>query len=195
MNDCAALQDDLNSIANYFNVHSLKLNINKSKSISFYKNKSPVDFVYHINDSPIEKVDQIKDLDVILDRDLSFKSHIEFTATLAKTRNSRLAWIRRFSRDFNDPWVIKKLFMTFVLPIVDYASQIWSPIYEYQINRIESIQKQFLLFAIRKFKWKNRFKLPSYKSRLLLLNMNTLCDRRVIAQTSFIHSIFMGNTG
>lgn len=135
-------------------------------------------------------MEQIRDLGVMFDRDLSFKSHIEYISTRAK---SRLAWIRRFSREFDDPWVIKKLFMTIVLPIVEYASQIWTPTFDYQVNRIESIQTQFLLFALRKLKWRDRFVLPSYKHRLLLLDMNTLNDRRSIAQICFIHSVLLGN--
>lgn len=142
--DCTALQNDLDAVAEYFELHGLKLNINKSKSISFYKNKSPIVNTYSINQLSIERVNQIKDLGVILERDLSFRSHIEYITTRAK---SRLAWVRRFSKDFNDPWVIKRLFMTFVLPIVEYASQIWTPIYDYQTTNIESVQKQFLLFV------------------------------------------------
>lgn len=170
--DCELLQNDLNDIAKYFNIHHLKLNINKSKSITFFKNKSPVNFIYKLNGSPLEKVDQIKDLGVILERDLSFKSHIEHIITKAK---SRLAWIRRYSKEFNDPWIIKKLYMTFVLPILEYASQIWCPNQSSQITKLESIQKQFLLFALRKFKWTKvgEFRLPKYRHRLLLLDMNT----------------------
>lgn len=186
-NDCVLLQEDLNRVANYFNAHCLKLNINKSKSISFYRHKSPINFNYSIYGDIIEKVTVIKDLGVILDRSLSFKNHIELISTRAK---SRLAWIKRFSKEFNDPWVIKKLYMTFVLPIIEYASQIWSPIFNYQIGCIESVQKQFLLYALRKFKWRDRLRLPSYKHRLLLLDMNTLNDRRSIARISFIHSVF-----
>ena len=110
----------------------------KSNLITFYKNKSKIPFVYTINGLVIERVEQIKDLGVILDQHLSFGNHIDYIITKAK---SRLAWVRRFSSEFNDPWVIKSLFMTFVVPILEYASQIWSPSLLYQIKGIESIQK------------------------------------------------------
>lgn len=158
--------------------------------MTFYRNKSTFEYVYTINSLAIEKVSVIKDLGVILDHKLSFSNHIEFITTRAK---SRLAWIRRFSKEFNDPWVIKKLFFTFVLPILEYASQVWSPKTSNYIKDIESIQKQFLLFALRKFQWPNRFQLPPYKHRLLLLHMNTLEDRRSIAQINFIQSLFNSN--
>lgn len=187
--DCQVLQDDVDRVSQYFDYHCLQLNVKKSNSITFYRNKSTIQYVYTIKGLVVEKVQHIKDLGVILDQNLSFANHIEYITTKSK---SRLAWVRRFSREFDDPWVIKQLYMTFVAPILEYASQIWSPLQLYQIKKIESIQKQFLLFALRKFKWKNRFQLPSYKNRLLLLRMNTLEERREIAQVAFIQSILNG---
>lgn len=55
-----------------------------------------------------------------------------------------------------------------------------------------SVQKQFLIFALRKFKWRDKFHLPPYKDRLLLFHMNTLEDRRKINQILFIASLING---
>lgn len=123
---------------------------------------------------------------MLLDEKLKFKNHISFIINKAK---SILAWIKRFSYEFDDPWIIKRLFETFVQPILEYASQIWSPKFKNTIVKIESIQKQFLLYALRKFKWKDRFNLPSYENRLLFFHMNTLEDRRLIYQIIFILSL------
>lgn len=163
------LQIDLNRDATYFNIHSLNLKIKKSQFITYHRKNSPFEFTYTIEGLAIERVNQIKDLGVILDQKLSFVNHIEYITTRAK---SRLAWVRRFSREFDFPWVIKKLYMTFVSPILEYAPQVWSPEAQTHSNSIESIQKQFLLFALRHFKWNDRFRLPPYRHRLLLLRMN-----------------------
>lgn len=106
---------------------------------------------------------------------------------------SRLAWIKYFGREFEDPWTLKRLFFTFVLPIIEYGSQIWNPYTTEKIHKIESIQKQFLLYALRKLKWPHRFRLPSYTHRLLLLQMITLEDRRKIAQIVFVHNVIHGD--
>lgn len=187
--DCENLQRDLLQVTEYFSIHFLDLNIRKTKIITFTRKYAPITFDYCIYHSIIERVSEIKDLGVILDRKLSFTSHFDYIVLKAK---SRLAWIKRFSYEFDDPWVIKRLFTTFVSPILEYASQIWSPQFKVHTLRIESIQKQFLLFALRKFHWKDRFHLPSYKHRLLLLQMNTLEDRRKIASIIFVFSILMG---
>lgn len=185
-NDCKILQNELNIVNEYFKINCMKLNEKKTKMITFHRCHLPIKFNYFLNDSPIERVDVIKDLGILLDEKLTYKCHINFIVSKAK---SILAWIKRYSYEFDDPWIVKRLFETFVLPIIEYASHIWSPSVKSDIIRIESIQKQFLLFALRKFQWKDRFRLPSYKNRLLFFHMNTLEDRRKIYQIVFIFSL------
>ena len=93
--------------------------------------------------------------------------------------------------------MIKRLFETFVLPILEYASQIWSPKFKNSVKKIESIQKQFLIYALRKFHWHNHddtniYRLPQYEHRLLFFHMNRLEDRRLISQILFIFSLIHG---
>ena len=55
----------------------------------------------------------------------------------------------------------------------------WSPFYEVNISRVESIQRRFLRFALRNLPWNDRLILPSYEHRLKLLNMPTLKKQRL----------------
>lgn len=190
-NDCLEFQDDLNRIVEYFKRNNLKLNTDKTKFMLFHRTGETFEYDYYIDGEKIEKVKVIKDLGIILDEKMNFHAHIEYITAKAK---SVLAWIKRFSRDFEDPWTIKKLFFTFILPIIEYGSQIWNPYTDQKIARIESIQKQFLLFALRKMNWPHKFKKPLYESRLLLLQMVTLEQRRKIAQVAFIHNVLNGHT-
>ena len=63
----------------------------------------------------------------------------------------------------------------------------WMPFFDLGLNRLESVQKQFLLFALRDLGWSNRFSLPPYKERLLLLNMLPLSKRHELACLIFVH--------
>lgn len=60
------------------------------------------------------------------------------------------------------------------------------------MDRIESIQKQFLLFALRYLGFTG-YRLPPYESRLLLLNMTTLESRREIQSVLLIFDLIRGN--
>jgi len=62
---------------------------------------------------------------------------------------SVLGFIKRWSKEFDDPYTTKLLFTTLVRPILEYCSSVWSPQYQVHIDRIESVQKKFLLFALR----------------------------------------------
>jgi hypothetical protein len=48
------------------------LNAGKCKSISFRRNMRPIEFVYSINGTALERVDEIKDLGVIMYGQMSF---------------------------------------------------------------------------------------------------------------------------
>ncbi|XP_070067647.1 uncharacterized protein [Drosophila takahashii] len=57
---------------------------------------------------------------------------------------------------------------------------------------IESVQKQFLLFALRGLNWETHRHLPSYVDRLRLLNLPSLKDRRTCHGVMFLHKLITG---
>ena len=86
----------------------------------------------------------------------------------------------------------KTLFIALVRPIMEYACQVWSPHCGIHIVRIESIQKRFLLFALRNLPWSNPLRLPSYEDRLRLLSMPTLQKHRDYLGLTFITNLLNG---
>jgi len=61
------------------------------------------------------------------------------------------------------------------------------------IDRIESVQKKCLLFALRSLNWDQNVRLASYQSRLLLLNLPTLVNRRTMLGTIFMQNRIRGD--
>ena len=140
----------------------------------------------------IERVHSFLDLGVLFSRDLSFKDHIDRCINKA---NSMLGFLIRFSKDFHDPYTLKLLFASFVRSHVEYASIIWNPYYNNSSDRIESIQKRFLLFALRRLPREVNapmYVLPPYLGRCLLLNIEPLHARRQIASAMFVRDVITG---
>ena len=102
-----------------------------------------------------------------------------------------LGFIKRNCKDFSDPLTLKSLYVSFVRSILEYASPVWSPSYHCHSKRIESVQKQFLLFALRRLPSARaiEFVLPPYQDRCNLLLLQRLDFRRDVASALFVRDI------
>jgi len=120
-----------------------------------------------------------------LDSKLTFIDHYN---TIIHKANNMFGFIKRFSYNFSDPYTIKTLFVSYVRSILEYCSIVWSPYQSTYEDRIESIQKQFLLFALRKLPWVES-RLPHYEERCRLISIEPLKKRREFASVSFVNDI------
>ena len=163
----------------------LDINIKKCNVISYTRKLSMQTMNYYIGQQLVERCTKMRDLGVILDSKLTFVNHYN---TIINKANSMLGFIKRFSYHFKDPYTIKTLFVSYVRSILEYCSIVWSPYQEVHINRIESVQKQFLVFALRKLNWAS-YPLPSYESRCMLINIETLKKRRETTMITFVNDM------
>jgi hypothetical protein len=67
----------------------------------------------------LKRIDEIKDLGVIMDGKMSFLPHIE--AIISKS-SRMLGFIKRISRDFRDPYTQKTLYTSLVRPNLEPAA-------------------------------------------------------------------------
>lgn len=74
--DCFLLQNDLVNIQHWCEQNNMKLNIDKCKFISYYNINNPILFNYKLSNTPLIKVQSIKDLGIIFDKNLNFNNHI-----------------------------------------------------------------------------------------------------------------------
>ena len=95
------------------------------------------------NDVPISRVEAIKDLGIYLDSKLNYVGHIEH---ICNRSLKLLGFVRKFTTDFNDRFVIIHLYKTLVLPILLYASPVWSPYLLCDIKKLEPVQHNFLRY-------------------------------------------------
>jgi len=126
---------------------------------------------------------------VLLDPKLKFSDHI---SSIVNKARGVLGFIKRWSKELDDPFMTKTLFISLVRSILEYGSPVWSPQYAVHSDRSESVQKNFLLFALRRQKWDANRILPPYSNRLLFINFPSLANRRTMLGTVFICMLIRG---
>lgn len=94
---------------------------------------------YFLYDCPISATQHITDLGVDIDCNLNFDFHINKIIGKAYTRLGVL--FRGFAT--RSAHILRLAFITFVRPLLEYASNVWSPHLLKHINAIEKIQKRF----------------------------------------------------
>ena len=186
--DSFLLQEDFSRVISWCQVNDMSLNLNKCKVMSFTRSSLLLTH-YFIGNYELEKVSSFKDLGVLFDGKLRFNLHIDACVVRGM---SLLGFIKRWSREFDDPYLAKRLFTTLVRPVLEYGVVVWFPCFDCDITKIESVQKQFLLFALRGLGWNSSIDLPPYTSRLLLIDLPTLERRRVMLGFTFMHKLVNG---
>lgn len=193
--DVEILQRCIDKLNNWCISNGMLLNIDKCYVISFSRKKSKLLYDYSIASHKLGRETTVKDLGVLLDDRLDFKSHIDKVCTQSKRM---LGFVKRRAMEFRDPYVTKSIYCSLVRSTLEYCHVVWSPLYKSDIDRIESVQKQFLIFALRHtFNNNNNntnpFVLPSYDSRLKLLSIDTLKNRREVSDAMFAFDLLKGN--
>ena len=160
----------LNKLENWAEIWQLKFSINKCCILDIGLCKMMNINIYDcfLDDTKLGKVQSCRDLGVTVDSKLSFSYHMIDIVTRAKQRMSLL--LRTFIS--KDPSMLVLAFRTYVLPLLDYCCQVWSPHLIKDILLIESVQRIFTkrLIGLKDF---------SYTDRLKLLNIISLERRRL----------------
>ena len=163
--DSQLLQKDLDTLTKWTDDWLLSFNESKCSVLHFGANNNLFNYTLHGQqlDSPAFE----KDLGVHISTDLKSKVHI---GKITAKANSILGLIRSTFR-FLDVNMMKSLYLSLIRPHLEYAAQIWSPHYQYDIDKLESIQK-------RATKMPLAMRDKDYESRLRFFDMPTLQQRR-----------------
>lgn len=188
--DAFLLQHDLNNLCEWCIKNLMDLNLNKCQVLTFYRRKNPISKNYFLMSHAIERVNQFNDLGVLVDHKLSFNLHYEFLKTSV---NIKLGLIFRFGKEFQNVSIYKSLYSSLVRPNLEYCSVVWCPQYSTHIKSLESIQKQFVLRALRNLPWNDPIHLPPYEDRCNLLRLSTLEKRREMINVLFLCKVIRGD--
>ena len=174
--DAQLLQSDLNQILHYFETWQLKVNPEKCTVLHLGHSNSPHDFL--INNAAIPTSNESKDLGYLMTNNCSSNKYI---AKIAATAHFRIKQMN-ISLHCNDIKFKVFLYCTYIRPLVEYVTPIWSPHLINEIDRVEKVQKRFtkLLPGMRNL---------NYKERLATLNLKSLEERRIIFDLILIYKI------
>ncbi len=110
--------------------------------------------------------------------------HCNIISAKAKTRVGMI--FRAFSS--TNPALLTKAFITFVRPLLENCTTVWSPHLAKNINRIESVQRYFTWRVFRRCGLGH----PGYKNRCAYLKLDTLELRRLRFDLSMCFKIVKG---
>ena len=143
LTDCILLQRDIDQLYEWSRTWHMSFNPGKCKVLSITRRTNPYHSNYSMNGTQIEHVGTFKDLGVVIDKSLSFNSHIH---ELVLKCNKVCGLIKR-SVGFKAPDTVKlQLFKSLCLPLLDYCSPVWSPQSKSLLKTIESVQRSMSKF-------------------------------------------------
>lgn len=186
--DQALLQYDIINFTTWCEDNLMDLNTKKCKYMIFSRT-TPINGCFLMNNEPLELVQTFNDLGILLDKQLDFRAHVSTTINKAM---GVLGFIKRWAKEFSDPYTTKQLYTTLVRPILEYGSVVWDPSVKIRTQSIESVQKQFLLFCLRGLGWVYNNEFPSYNNRLALIKLPTLKSRRQMLNVTFVLKLLKG---
>jgi hypothetical protein len=156
-----------------------QLSVNVAKCHILHIGKSNHHYSYFFNGCKINDACVVSDLGIEIDSSLKYDVHINKIVGKAYSRVGVL--FKGFTT--RNITFLRKAFLTYVRPVLEYASNVWSPYLIKHINALEKVQKHFTK------------RIPSlshltYPERLAALDIEPLELRRLKSDLVFYYKCF-----
>jgi len=166
--DIVILQNALDEITDWSVKWQMPISVKKC-SVIIYGKSALTNVPFYLCGSCLKSTDVVKDLGVTNNSHLQFTGHINCIVGKA---HSRAYLIRKCFVSRNPP-LLMRAFNTYVRPLLEYASSVWSPQYNYLIDKVESVQRRFT-------KRLPGYSVLDYPARLTSLKQCSLEKRRIV---------------
>ena len=167
--------------------HKWQMQFNADKcEVPWITNKgNPTICNYRVHDQHLQTVKQAKYLGATISSDLSWNQHVDNTV---KKATNTLNFLRRNIRDC-PPRVNEQCYKTLVRPIMEYASCVWDPNTNTNINKLEMVQRRAARFV------KGDYDMTSSVTTIPNeLGWDTLQERRQHAKATMFYRIQLFHT-
>ena len=174
-----ALQRDLDAVREWAGRWKMEFNVDKCKIM--HLGKTNPKHTYTMGGTSLTVTTAEKDLGVLIDDKLNFRSHIKEIVSKA----NRVLGLIRIGFDCLDKEMFMNLYPVLVRPHLEYCVQVWSPHLVREIKLVEGVQR-------RATKLVPELKELPYEERLKRLGLTTLEERRVRGDMIETYKIMTG---
>ena len=143
----------------------MSFNPSKCQVIHVTRCKTPLQTKYHLHGCVLESVPSAKYLGVTISEDLKWSEHIN---NITKKANQTLGFLKHNIRVHNKD-LKSTAYKTLVGPQLEYASTVWPPHTDLDINKLESVQRRAARWVTRDYQYTS-----SVSKMLQDLNWRTL---------------------
>jgi hypothetical protein len=175
------LQRDVEIFVRSIHELGMRIAVNKCCSVTYSCSGTAPD-AFTIDGQIVTSKNGEKDIGVYIDRQLKFSEHCQQITSKANSLNFRIfkSFVTR------DPQILFSIFKTYVRPILEHNSTVWSPYLKEDIRRVEGPQRRF---TKRLNGYQTQF---TYLQRLQALGEETLLVRRIKADLVLVYKIIHG---
>ena len=182
--DAQILQDDLNTLEHWETTWQMSFNVEKCHLLSVTRQRNPLSTSYSLHNQQLTSVNSAKYLGVEISRDLQWTRHVNAVAAKA---NRTSAFAYRNLRGCPHT-VHSTCFKGLVRPTLEYASPVWDPHYDKNIETLEKVQKRAARRIHRDYRTTS-----SVTSMLSNLKLPPLSERRSAQKAMMMHKIIYGH--
>lgn len=178
-NDMVDIRPDLEATLNWTNTMQMEMAFEKCSVMhfGFHNPQTPYSFGNH----DLEVCLIVRDLGVFVSPSLTFSEHC---AHISKVGFMKVNLI--YSNFITRRWdFLVKMYIVFVRPGLEYASEVWSPLLIKDIELVERVQRRFT-------KRLPGLQTNSYEERLHVLGLETLQRRRTVRDLIMTYKIING---
>ena len=184
--DCKQLQKDLDSVLNWCDRWQMNLQPQKCELLCISNKRLPLKFDYALGDFQLCWRTSIRYLGVCINSTLSWNDHCSKIAA----KSTRVFNFLRHNLYGCTKHSKYKCFRAFVLPILEYACQAWSPHTQKCIKQLESIQYRGARWICgARFNSSNFTWTPSSSQCCTILKWPSLADRCNFRIIQTVHDI------
>ncbi|XP_037047073.1 uncharacterized protein LOC119081902 [Bradysia coprophila] len=185
--DSRQLQADIDNVLRWSERNRLPFNLEKCEVITIARINDPHYVTYFMGDHVVERKQEVRDLGIPVDVKFTLIAHMERSITRAR---QSMGFIKSVSKGQFGTRALVVLYNAYVRSKLEFASVIWDPYQQNYSNDIESVQKQFVMYALGDTNRIPPYRLEPYEERCKKIGLDKLSTRRKIANALMAYDLY-----